>query len=328
MILENILVTGGSGFLGRHVLQELRSAFPGASLVVPTLGDSPTAHLDGLADRVVTGCDLTRPAGVARALEPCPQVVIHLAAVVGGIGANMRNPGSFFYQNLMMGAQLMHAAWERSAEKFVAVGTVCCYPERTPVPFREDDLWNGYPEPTNAPYGLAKKMLLVQAQAYRAQYGFNAVFLLPVNLYGPWDNFDPESSHVIPALIRKFQEAKAAGRDRVTVWGTGKASREFLYVTDCARAIRLAAERYDGDKPVNIGTGREITIRELAERIARLTDFAGRIEFDASKPDGQPRRCLDTRRAREEFGFEAQVDLEAGLRQTIEWARANVFAGS
>jgi GDP-L-fucose synthase len=252
-----------------------------------------------------------------------PEIVIHAAAVVGGIGANRANAGRFFYENLMMGAQTLEEARLTGVKKFVAVGTICAYPKFTPVPFREEDLWNGYPEETNAPYGLAKKMLLVQAQAYRQQYGFNSIFMLPVNLYGPGDNFDPASSHVIPALIRKCIEATRDGRDEIEVWGTGKATREFLFVDDCADAVVLATERYDGAEPVNIGAGFEIPIKTLAELIARLSGFKGRLRWDATKPDGQPRRCLDTSRATREFGFKASTPFEKGLTATIEWYRAH-----
>ncbi|HCC48850.1 MAG TPA: GDP-fucose synthetase [Elusimicrobia bacterium] len=304
---KRITVTGGAGFLGSRVVEKLRAA--GAKEVfVPRSRDY----------------DLTDMAAVRRLYADArPQVVIHLAAVVGGIGANRLNPGKFFYDNLMMGAQLMEEGRKAGVEKFVAAGTICAYPKFAPVPFKEDDLWNGYPEETNAPYGLAKKMLLVQAQAYRAQYGFNAIFLLPVNLYGPGDNFNPESSHVIPALVKKFIAAIEAGEKEVTVWGTGKATREFLYVDDCAHAVCLAAARYDKPEPVNIGAGFEISIKDLAGVIARLTGFAGRILWDTSKPDGQPRRMLDTTRASEQFGFKAKTNFEEGLKQTIEWYRRN-----
>jgi GDP-L-fucose synthase len=246
-----------------------------------------------------------------------PEIVIHAAAVVGGIGANRESPGRFFYENLMMGAQCMEAARTSNVRKFVAIGTICAYPKYTPVPFREEALWDGYPEETNAPYGLAKKMLLVQSQSYRQQYGFNSIFLLPVNLYGPRDNFDPSSSHVIPALIRKCVEAGREGRDEVEIWGSGNATREFLYVDDCAEGVVLAAERYDGAEPVNLGAGIEISIQNLAELIARLTGFKGRLKWDATKPDGQPRRCLDTSRAERTFGFKARTSFEDGLRRTI-----------
>jgi len=250
-----------------------------------------------------------------------PEIVIHLAAVVGGIGANQQNPGRFFYENLMMGAQLMEQARKFGVEKFVAIGTVCCYPKFAPIPFKEEDLWNGYPEETNAPYGLAKKMLLVQAKAYRQQYGMNSIFLLPVNLYGPGDNFDEASSHVIPALIKKCFEAVRSNEKEIVVWGTGRATREFLYVEDCARAIVLAAEHYQKCDPVNIGSGMEISIFELANLIAKLTGFKGNLRMDPSKPDGQPRRFLDTLRAEKEFFFKSQTNLEEGLLKTISWYR-------
>lgn len=300
---RSVLVTGGAGFLGTHVLRKLRER--GSTRVyVP---------------RIET-FDLRDKEAIIRALDWAkPDVVIHLAAVVGGIGANRENPGRFFYDNAIMGIQLMEQARLAGVEKFVAVGTVCAYPKHTPVPFREDDLWNGYPEETNAPYGLAKKMLLVQGQAYRQQYGFNSIYLLPVNLYGPGDNFDPAASHVIPALIRKVLEAQERGDDHIVVWGTGSASREFLYVEDAAEGIVLATERFDGPEPVNLGSGREITIRELVETIARLCDFRGEIRWDRSKPDGQPRRMLDTSRAKRLFGFQAETSLEVGLRRTILW---------
>jgi len=296
-------VTGGAGFLGSHLVEGMRRR-GAAEIFVPRSVDY----------------DLTRMDAVRRLYDDArPDVVIHLAAVVGGIGANREHPGEFFYKNLMMGVQLIEEARLRGVEKLVAVGTICAYPKFTPVPFKEADLWDGYPEETNAPYGLAKKMLLVQCQAYRAQYGFNGIFLLPVNLYGPGDNFDPQSSHVIPALIKKCIDAREAGRDRLVAWGTGTVSREFIYVPDAAEGILLATERYDGAEPVNIGAGAEITIRDLAALIAGLTGFGGSIEWDASQPDGQPRRCLDTSRALEEFGFRARMPLEEGLRRTIEW---------
>jgi GDP-L-fucose synthase len=264
--------------------------------------------------------DLRTRDGVERALaDATPEVLIHLAAIVGGIGANRENPGRFFYENAIMGIELMERARLAGVSKFVAVGTVCAYPKFTPVPFREEDLWDGYPEETNAPYGLAKKMLLVQAQAYRDQYGFDAIYLLPVNLYGPGDNFDPASSHVIPALIKKCLDARDTGDAVIEVWGTGSASREFLYVDDAAEGIVLAAERFDGREPVNLGVGQEITIKELVGLIARLTGFEGEIRWDATKPDGQPRRALDVTRARDWFGFEARTSLEDGLRRTIDW---------
>ncbi len=296
------MVTGGAGFLGRHVVRKLEER--GARVFVPRSAQY----------------DLREKDGIERALAAArPQVVIHLAAVVGGIGANRKNPGRFFYDNAIMGIQLMEMARLAGVEKFVATATVCAYPKYAPLPFHEDDIWNGYPEETNAPYGLAKKMLLVQAQAYREQYGFNALSLLPVNLYGPGDNFDPETSHVIPALIRKVVEAKLRGDDHIVAWGTGSASREFLYVDDAAEGIVRATERYDGPLPVNLGAGREISIRELVHTIAELCEFNGEIRWDASQPDGQPRRMLDTSRAREFFGFSATTDFEQGLRQTIEW---------
>ncbi|OGR62150.1 MAG: GDP-fucose synthetase [Elusimicrobia bacterium GWB2_63_22] len=303
---KRIAVTGGAGFLGSRVVEKLRGAGAG-EIFVPRSRDY----------------DLTDMAAVKRLYADArPQVVIHLAAVVGGIGANRANPGKFFYDNLMMGAQLMEEGRRAGVEKFVAVGTICAYPKFAPVPFKEDDLWNGYPEETNAPYGLAKKMLLVQAQAYRRQYGTNAIYLLPVNLYGPGDNFNPESSHVIPALIKKFIAAAEGGQKEVTVWGTGKATREFLYVDDCAQGVCLAAARYDKPEPVNLGAGFEITIKDLAGVIARLTGFSGKVNWDVTKPDGQPRRMLDTSRAAE-FGFKAKTHFEEGLKKTIEWYKSN-----
>lgn len=264
--------------------------------------------------------DLTKEADVIRMYaDQRPDIVIHLAARVGGIGANRENPGRFFYDNAIMGILLMEQARQHAVSKFVQVGTVCAYPKFTPVPFKEDDLWNGYPEETNAPYGLAKKALLVQAQAYRAQYGFNAIYLLPANLYGPGDNFDPASSHVIPALIRKCVEARNAGAPSITVWGTGNPTREFLYVDDAARGILMAAEKYDKPEPVNLGTSNEVSIRELVDTIVRLVGFSGQITWDASYPDGQPRRKLDVEMARREFGFSAQVNLEEGLRRMLDW---------
>jgi len=300
---RRVMVTGGGGFLGSAVVERLRSSGAGEVFSVRS-----------------RDYDLRTRDGISRALADArPDLVIHLAAVVGGIGANRENPGRFFYENAIMGVELMEQARLAGVAKFVQIGTVCSYPKFTPVPFHEDDLWDGYPEETNAPYGLAKKMLLVQGQAYRQQYGFDVIHLIPVNLYGPGDNFDPASSHVIPALIKKCVDAREAGVTEIEVWGTGAASREFLYVDDAAAGIVLAAERYDGSEPVNLGVGREITIRELVELIARLTHFDGELRWDASKPDGQPRRALDTGRARERFGFEAATGFEEGLRRTIEW---------
>jgi GDP-L-fucose synthase len=300
---RRILVTGGAGFLGRQVCRELERYGP-AEVFVPR-----SAHFD-LREREA----IRRAFDLAR-----PEVVLHLAAVAGGIAANRASPGRFFYDNAIMGLQLLEEARLRGVAKLVAVGTVCSYPKHTPAPFREVDLWDGYPEETNAPYGLAKKMLLVQAQAYRQQYGLNAITLLPVNLYGPGDNFDPDSSHVIPALIRKAVEARDAGHPFIEVWGTGAASREFLFVRDAARGIVLAAEHYGQADPVNLGTGQEITIGQLAEMICGLCGFQGNIRWDPSRPDGQPRRCLDTTRARQEFGFAAATSLRDGLIETITW---------
>jgi GDP-L-fucose synthase len=298
---KRITVTGGSGFLGRYVVRKLEER--GCRDVFVPRSRNYNLVVNDAVKRLYR--------------DAAPDVVIHLAAVVGGIRANRVNPGRFFYENLIMGVQMMEQGRQAGIEKFVAIGTVCAYPKFTPVPFREDDLWNGYPEETNAPYGLAKKMLLVQAQAYRQQYGFNGIFLLPVNLYGPGDNFDLESSHVIPALISRMVEARNNEQRQVTLWGTGRASREFLYVEDAAEGIVLAAEKYNNSEPVNIGAGFEISIRDLAALIARLTGFRGEISWDDTKPDGQPRRMLDTSRALREFGFKAQIDLEEGLKRTI-----------
>jgi len=300
---KRIMVTGGSGFLGQYVVREL--------------------HARGCSDIFVPRSieyDLRTPDGVRRAFEHSrAEVVFHLAAVVGGIGANRARPGTFFYDNLIMGVLLMEEARQRGVEKFITVGTVCSYPKFTPVPFREEDLWNGYPEETNAPYGLAKKMLLVQGQAYRAQYGFNAIYLIPTNLYGPGDKFDLETSHVIPALIRKCVDAKEAGDDEIVVWGDGSPTREFLYVADAAEGIVLAAERYDSGEPVNLGSGFEISIKDLVEIIKELTGFNGRVRWDTSKPNGQPRRKVDTSKAERLFGFRAKTDFFEGLHRTISW---------
>ncbi|WP_379971141.1 GDP-L-fucose synthase family protein [Ectobacillus sp. sgz5001026] len=300
---KKVMVTGGAGFLGSHVVERLRE-LGCKQIIIPRSRQY----------------DLRNPQTAMTLIqETRPDVIIHLAASVGGIEANRKYPGSFFYDNLSMGIHLMEAARVENVEKFVACGTICSYPKFTSVPFKEDNLWDGYPEETNAPYGLAKKMLLVQSQAYRQQYNFNSIFLLPVNLYGPRDNFDLETSHVIPALIRKCMEAKEQGKDYITVWGSGKATREFLFVEDAAEAILMAAASYNGDEPVNIGTGTEISIKDLVELIATQTGFKGQIRWDSQKPDGQPRRCLDVQRAKECFGFEAKVSLEEGLKKTIEW---------
>jgi len=300
---KRVCVTGGAGFLGSFLLDKL--AERGAKDVfVPRIEEY----------------DLTLQEDQERMLEDAkPDLIIHLAALAGGIGANRARPAEFFYKNLMMGVPLMHKAWEKGVSKFVAIGTICAYPKFTPIPFREENLWEGYPEETNAPYGLAKKMLLVQSQAYREQYGFNSIYLLPVNLYGPRDNFNLETSHVIPALIRKCVEAQQRGDDHIVVWGTGYPTREFLYAGDAAEGILLAAENYDGSEPVNLGSGMEISIKDLVELIVTLTGFEGKIIWDKTKPDGQPRRALDVKRARELFGFQAQIPFEEGLRHTIEY---------
>lgn len=317
---KRITVTGGKGFLGSHLIRKLRRERDCENISIADLPEYDLRETN-LIKRMFD--------------EQRPQIVIHLAGVVGGIGANRENPGKFFYDNAIMGIQLMHEACLRKIEKFVALGTICCYPKFTPIPFKEKDLWNGYPEETNAPYGLAKKMQLVQSQAYRQQYGFNSIFLMPVNLYGPGDNFDPKSSHVIPALIKKTVDAMG-GKEAVlrriheqitpekpdqplVVWGTGKASREFLYVEDAAEAIILATERYNKSEPVNIGVGFEIAIKDLIKLIAKLTGFNGEINWDDSKPDGQPRRMLDVSRAEKEFGFRAKTPFDEGLRRTIDW---------
>jgi GDP-L-fucose synthase len=303
---KRVCVTGGAGFLGSFVVEELRRQ--GAEdIFVPNRSEH----------------DLVTRDGVLRTLADAkPDVVIHLAAVVGGIGANRANPGQYFYDNAMMGIQLIEEARLAGVSKFVALGTICAYPKFAPIPFREEDLWNGYPEETNAPYGLAKKMMLVQCQAYRQQYDFNGIFLLPVNLYGPRDNFELESSHVIPAMIRKMMTARDLGKT-VTLWGDGSPTREFLYVADCARAIVLAAERYDGPAPVNIGAGWEISIRDLAETIAKYVGYEGEVIWDTTKPNGQPRRKLDVSRAKDYFGFESQVPFDEGIRETVAWWEAN-----
>jgi len=304
---KRVCVTGGAGFLGSYVLEKL--------------------GLRGAADVFVPRSeeyDLVHQADIIKMLDQArPDIVIHLAARVGGIGANLEHPADFLYDNLMMGVQLIHESWKKGIEKVVAVGTICAYPKYTPLPFKEENLWEGYPEETNAPYGLAKKMLLVQAQAYRQQYGFNTIYLLPVNLYGPRDNFSPASSHVIPALVRRFVEAGEAGKKEVVNWGDGSPTREFVYAGDAAEGILLAAERYNGPEPVNIGSGEEISIKDLAEKIARLTGYQGKLVWDASKPNGQPRRMLDTERASKYFGFRAAMSFDDGLARTIEWFRDN-----
>ena len=309
LLTERIVLTGGAGFLGKHLQQELRGrGVPPENIRVPLIEEYDLTHEDDVV-RIYQ--------------EMRPTIVIHLAAQVGGIGANRENPGRFFFANMAMGLHLIEQARLHGIKKFVQIGTICAYPKFTPVPFKEENLWNGYPEETNAPYGIAKKALLVMLQAYRQQYGLNGIFLLPVNLYGPGDNFDLRTSHVIPALIRKFCTAIDRGEDKVVIWGTGSASREFLYVKDAARAIALATERYDGSDPVNLGAGFEITIKDLVEKIKDLTGFQGEIVWDTRQPDGQPRRCLDTSRAKEFFGFEAQMPFDEGLRETIERWKAN-----
>ena len=310
---KRVIVTGGGGFLGSFVIEKLKAR--GANdIFIPRKKDYNLTDRDAL----------TRLYNDAlKDVEPSCVIVIHLAANVGGIGANREHPAEFFYDNLMMGVELMHQAYLRGVGKFVAIGTVCAYPKFTPVPFKEDDLWIGYPEETNAPYGLAKKMMLVQSQSYRQQYGFNSIFLLPVNLYGPRDNFDLQSSHVIPALIRKAMEAQARGEKELPVWGDGSPTREFLYVEDAADAIVTAAEKYNGDQPVNLGSGFEISIKDLSEMIVKMTGFEGKLVWQTDKPNGQPRRGLDVSRAKEYFGWSAQVSFEEGMRRTIEWFKAN-----
>ncbi|MCL5017107.1 MAG: GDP-L-fucose synthase [Patescibacteria group bacterium] len=300
---KRIVVTGGAGFLGSHLVKKMKDKGI-KEIFVPLIEEY----------------NLVNPESVKKLYRDArPEIIIHLAAVVGGIGANRQNPGKFFYDNLMMGVQLMEQARLNGVEKFVALGTICCYPKFTPVPFKEENVWDGYPEETNAPYGLAKKMLLVQSQAYRQQYGFNSIFLMPVNLYGPGDNFDPKSSHVIPALIKKCFDAVQNNEEKIVVWGTGKATREFIYVEDAAEGIFLATERYNKPEPINLGTGFEISIKDLITQIARLSGFKGKIVWDASRPDGQPRRSLDTSKAEKEFGFRAKIKFEEGLKKTIEW---------
>ncbi len=304
---RRVVVTGGAGFLGSYVIDGLKKRGC-KNILVPKIEDYDLVQMDNI---------------VRMYSDMRPDIVIHLAAVVGGIGANREHPGEFFYKNLMMGVQLIEQGRLQKIEKFVAIGTICAYPKFTPVPFMEENLWDGYPEETNAPYGLAKKMLLVQSQSYRAEYGFNSIFLLPVNLYGPGDNFDPASSHVIPALIKKCIDAIESGADHIDCWGTGNVSREFIYVSDAAEGILLATELYNGAEPVNIGAGFEITIKDLAEKIVKLTGFGGEIRWDPSKPDGQPRRRLDTSKAKQLFGFEAKMKFEEGLKATIEWYKQN-----
>ncbi len=307
LLEKTVVVTGGAGFLGREVCRQLEPFRP-RTIIAPRSSSYDLRNKDAIEQLLA---------------DSQPDVILHLAAVVGGIEANRLNPGKFFYENAIMGIELMEQARQFGVDKFVAVGSICAYPKYTPVPFREDDLWNGYPEETNAPYGLAKKMLLVQSQAYRQQYGMNAITLFPVNLYGPYDNFDLQSSHVIPALIRKVCEAMESGKQCIEVWGTGSASREFLYVADAAEGIVRATEQYDGAEPVNLGSGNEVSIRDLADLICDVCGFEGEIRWDAEKPDGQPRRCLDTTRAREEFGFESSTSLREGLLQTVQWYRKN-----
>lgn len=307
LVNKRILVTGGAGFLGRQVIDQLCQNGADRDKITVTRSHD---------------CDLRVWENCQRAADQ-QDIIIHLAAHVGGIGLNREKPGELFYDNLMMGTQLIHAAYQQGIEKFVCVGTICAYPKFTPVPFKEDDLWSGYPEETNAPYGVAKKALLVQLQSYRQQYGFNGIYLLPVNLYGPEDNFDPRSSHVIPALIRKVQEAQAKGEKQLPVWGDGSPTREFLYSTDAARGIVMGTQFYNDAEPVNLGTGYEISIRDLINLICELMEYDGEIVWETDKPNGQPRRCLDTERAKQAFGFTAQVEFREGLKNTIEWWRKN-----
>ena len=306
---QRIVITGGAGFLGQHLQQKLsQRSIPQQNMLIPLIEDY----------------DLTKEADCVRMYDKMePDVVIHLAGEVGGIGANRENPGRFFYANMAMGLHLIEQARIRKVKKFVQAGTICAYPKFTPVPFKEENLWNGYPEETNAPYGIAKKALLVMLQGYRQQYGLNGIYLLPVNLYGPGDNFNPASSHVIPALIKKCVDAVDAGKDFIECWGTGSASREFIYAADAVEGIVLATEKYDSPEPANIGAGFEITIKDLVEKVAKITGFTGKIIWDTTKPDGQPRRCLDTSRAFREFGFKAKTDFDTGLKATVEWYRAN-----
>jgi GDP-L-fucose synthase len=312
---HRFIVTGGSGFLGSFVIEKLKQR-GAAKIIIPHMEDYDLRDIQAIRR-------LFKDVAGHQSGKLADTILIHLAALAGGIGANMARPAEFFYDNLMMGVPLMHEAWVNGVGKFVAIGTICAYPKFTPLPFKEEDLWNGYPEETNAPYGLAKKMLLVQAQAYRSQYGMNAIYLLPVNLYGPRDNFNLKTSHVIPALIRKFLEAQEREDQQVIVWGDGSPTREFLYVEDAAEGILLATERYNGSEPVNLGSSKEISIKALAELIARLTGFEGTLIWDTSKPNGQPRRALDTKRAEDYFGFKAKMPFEEGLSRTVAWFREN-----
>ena len=318
---KRVIVTGGAGFLGHFVVDKLQER--GAKeIIIPRIEQYDLTEIESINRMFANlGVEKTDSPGKDTDHSDSNVIIIHLAALVGGIAANRERPAEYFYANLMMGTQLMHEAWQRGVDKFVAIGTICAYPKLTPLPFNEDDLWDGYPEETNAPYGLAKKMLLVQAQAYRQQYDFNAVYLLPVNLYGPGDNFDLHTSHVIPALIRKCIEAEENNQEQVIVWGDGSPTREFLYVEDAAEGILLAAEHYDGSEPVNLGSGQEVSIKDLVQTIARLTGFSGDFVWDTTKPNGQPRRVLDTTRAAQYFGFTAQTEFEDGLRKTIDWFR-------